>query len=594
MRRAHVSLVALSLAAGLCTIGQAHAQNSQASGLPARGTPAASDIIPCQPSGGSLEGCTAGALAGLSPTAVSLNRFSGIDPTGATDSTAAIQAAINTGQSLTCDGVYKVSATLAAAGTANWGQMLIGAAASGGGAAANRCVFKPASGFTGFVLSEGTSSSYQPGMVIENVTFDLTNVADAATNGAINQQGVYAAQYINVSVVNDGSSKRAWLFNNGAELSSMYDCQGNILDFEGVSGGSPSNPTTINVNAHNGNQVIMSWTNGIRIRGGAFQNGSGSPTHFSISNSGDIDINTDVEGSGTYVAFANFTYGVRLHSELGGFSGTYYTGTPGTDSELEDDLPGYQSYSNTMRTWGYDRLNNHGASAVSSYLSGATGADYLVEIGRASAEHVWGVASATNDVMQGTSAGDMVLEGLTSGASLWIAADQNANSINIQLSATGINVRGGTGAAVFLGGLTTGYFSATGGQVKPASDGQMLTFENAAGTGLEVITTSATPASSVHSFVNGTQVNGYTNNGSTLAWTAKAASGTVAAGAELYPGGGTTSAPVIQSAAGLLAGTGNPASGLGMNGDFYFRGDCTHGTSDCVWHKESGAWVDLN
>jgi hypothetical protein len=65
---------------------------------------------------------------------------------------------------------------------------------------------------------------------------------------------------------------------------------------------------------------------------------------------------------------------------------------------------------------------------------------------------------------------------------------------------------------------------------------------------------------------------------------------TVSAKAEVYPGtGGAT-----QATGGLLAGTGNPASGVGSNGDFYFRTDCTHGSSNCVWHKEAGAWADVS
>ena len=60
--------------------------------------------------------------------------------------------------------------------------------------------------------------------------------------------------------------------------------------------------------------------------------------------------------------------------------------------------------------------------------------------------------------------------------------------------------------------------------------------------------------------------------------------------AQVYPGTGSAS----QSAGGLLAGTGNPGASVGNNGDFYFRTDCTHGTSNCTWHKEGGTWQDLN
>jgi len=64
----------------------------------------------------------------------------------------------------------------------------------------------------------------------------------------------------------------------------------------------------------------------------------------------------------------------------------------------------------------------------------------------------------------------------------------------------------------------------------------------------------------------------------------------ISATSEIYPGTGSAT----QASGGLLAGAGNPGSGVGSNGDFYYRIDCIHASSDCVWHKESGGWVDLN
>jgi hypothetical protein len=69
-----------------------------------------------------------------------------------------------------------------------------------------------------------------------------------------------------------------------------------------------------------------------------------------------------------------------------------------------------------------------------------------------------------------------------------------------------------------------------------------------------------------------------------------ASGASVSSTTEVYPGTGSAA----QTAAGLLAGTGNPGAGVGNNGDFYFRADCIHGFSDCVWHKESGSWYDVN
>jgi hypothetical protein len=60
---------------------------------------------------------------------------------------------------------------------------------------------------------------------------------------------------------------------------------------------------------------------------------------------------------------------------------------------------------------------------------------------------------------------------------------------------------------------------------------------------------------------------------------------------QMYPGTGGSGS---QTGGGWLANTGNPASSVGNNGDLYMRTDCTHGSFDCIWHKESGIWQDLN
>jgi hypothetical protein len=97
MRSANVSLVALAVAAGLWTIGQAAptaAQDQQAAGLPARGTPAATDIIPCQPVGSTLKACTVGALEGAATVGAVVVTAYGAACDGLTDDHVAVAAAI--------------------------------------------------------------------------------------------------------------------------------------------------------------------------------------------------------------------------------------------------------------------------------------------------------------------------------------------------------------------------------------------------------------------------------------------------------------------------------------------------------------------
>src|SRR5271165_6500799 len=83
------------------------AANSPASGLGARGALAGTDLIPVQPNGSAnLLSAYASDIKKYALT--SIDTF-GADPTGVTDSTTAIQTALNSGQSLTCNGVYKTS-----------------------------------------------------------------------------------------------------------------------------------------------------------------------------------------------------------------------------------------------------------------------------------------------------------------------------------------------------------------------------------------------------------------------------------------------------------------------------------------------------
>jgi hypothetical protein len=56
----------------------------------------------------------------------------------------------------------------------------------------------------------------------------------------------------------------------------------------------------------------------------------------------------------------------------------------------------------------------------------------------------------------------------------------------------------------------------------------------------------------------------------------------------MYPG---TPAGVDQASAGLFAGLGAPNNANGNNGDFYFRGDGSSGTS--IYMKRSGSWVGI-
>lgn len=43
----------------------------------------------------------------------------------------------------------------------------------------------------------------------------------------------------------------------------------------------------------------------------------------------------------------------------------------------------------------------------------------------------------------------------------------------------------------------------------------------------------------------------------------------------------------------VIFGTGVPSSGVGSNGNFFFRTDGTQAGNSVIYHKESGSWVAL-
>ncbi len=272
-----LALAASALAA--CVSGQpALASNIPVSGLPARGTPATTDMVPVLPVGAtSLQQTTAGALLALGSggSGVNLNGFSGVDPTGATDSTTAIQAAINTGQSLSCNGLYKISATLTLTTTANHGQQIsgLGPTSSLGTPTTNRCVFQPTSALTGAVFTiDGTPvGAYLQGWGFENLTVDMTNMTDVATNIAFDQIQAFDGHYTNVRVINYGINKLSWQFLSGSYTTLLSNVQGGQINFQGTAFSNEA--TTITVVNSDITGFTHDYFNGVSFVGGAIQRG---------------------------------------------------------------------------------------------------------------------------------------------------------------------------------------------------------------------------------------------------------------------------------------------------------------------------------
>jgi hypothetical protein len=404
-----------------------------ASGSPPIG---AGTVFPCIPST-ALDGCTGSQLI-----AYVNNGPIGADPTGSADSTSALQTWLNAGApgKIPC-GVYKTTATLNIELALNNGQQVYGSGSGSAPLQTGGCytVIRPTSAVTKTLVIDGTPfGGFIQGFGLHSLVFDLTNLSDVSTSVAINQVQAFDVMYDRVRVISDGVNKRAWLFTAGAYTTTLLNTQGNILDFEGAS--SSNGVTTITVLNHDGFQVITNWANSLKFLGGAYQ---GAGTHFSLTNTADVEIATDVEGSGTYLALSNASF-IRSYAALGGMAPgfTEMTGVCNFNCVIWDTSANSYNYVTGLTT-GEITLNNAGSrlnNNRSSFLSGAANQLQYLYVGRTAGESVYGVAGVANDLVAGTAPGDTVVGAYATGESTWVIA---AGAAVAKLTSTAFMIQSG-------------------------------------------------------------------------------------------------------------------------------------------------------
>ena len=480
--------------------------------LTARGAVQAADLVPILPVAGTvLQSATAASLrtyvlAGAgAQTGLVVITPSG-DATGAAD-TAAIQAALNTGANVYLSpGLYYTNATLNITTTAQHGQRLYGAGATSSTGLGSGTTIRPTAAVTTAILIDGTGfGGYLQSFAVDDLTLDMTNMTDVATNAAIKQVQAFDGRYSRVRIINSGTNKRAWLFNAGAYTTTLHDCVGQFVEATGIS--TANGVTTLTFINFDGNQLYLTYAVNIRVYGGAFQ-GTGT-TKFRLRFAAAIHLETDVEGTGVFLDVDASVNALWSRCELQGFSGTYMTGAPGPSGMLLDQQVNYNTYPFSLNVGSF-KFNNQGVAGSSTILSGGAGASYYLTVGRTGIDAFMGVAAAPNDWVGGTVAGDAVIASWGASSTLFLAGNQIPNA---KVNAAGFHT---LGAGVLKQGAVI---------IQPTADTDVLTVRNAAGTIVFDIATNASAGNNLLHAVNGANLIGWSDGFVTQTFNIDAGSG---------------------------------------------------------------------
>lgn len=308
--------------------------------------------------------------------------------------------------------------------------------------------------------------------------------------------------------------------------------------------------TTITVLNHDGNNVQANYANNLKFEGGSYQ---GSETRFHLRDGCDFKIATDVEGTGTYLNVDNTVNFLRTEAELQGFTGTYVAGTPGNSAQLWDQRTSFNTYPANI-SWGQIQLNNQGAAAINSFQSGSASATSDLRIGRSGTDALIGASAGANSYVSGDAAGDLVIETVNA-TNIWIAAGQVPSA---KATPTGFNTYGsGTLTQAIVNTVTLNAQIVT---IKPGTDGQALTLENAAGHAFALSYSAATLASSYLAIGGGAKIQFFSDTGfSDQTAIIDAATGIITTTTGHFAVDGTQVVGAQQT--GWTAGTGTPAKG---------------------------------
>ncbi|HEV2364030.1 MAG TPA: hypothetical protein VGS12_07510 [Caulobacteraceae bacterium] len=619
--------------------------------LPAAAALAGTEAVPVVQSGLTRQ-TTTGAIANLTASLTNALTFGGIDPTGATDSTAGLQAAISSGSSLFLPcGIYVISANLKIDAAINDGQMIVGAGSTDAGeSGACKTIIRPTSAVTNaFKINGADFGGYVQNLAIRDLAVDMVNMP-SGSNGFYEAQA-YDVAYSNVRVVSapPSSGSNSWYFAPGAFLTQMRDCAGGSVTWSASGTNDPRETTIVNCDLQS---IQATYASNLTFVGGGIASSyySGLPVIWVPAGSANTPVGL-TNSAGIYLfivdELANTADVNLIGADIGansGFPSTYNDGTHGS-------LPAYAAiqlnaavetlltdptfvnlylYDPTRSTTFFGAHASGGSADIfgaptwltntlRGYPPNGVGQSFLIDPGSGYADFA-----------------GLTLQPLSSGADggVFTILNQAGTGLLVFNTATGVlqlennagwtaySDSGATKTTALSGGILSGYaaglqtynlYSSTGlGSfaalqlriLSGGSDGQLLNIYNLAGSNLLDFDTSLR----LLQIENGAGLTLYSDGGTTptLAangatgllqgltgagetWRANSAAGTFSTTNEIYPG---TTAGAEQSASGWLESTGAPSTG-GANGDFAIRSDGVMGSLTTFYHKEGGSWVSL-
>ena len=435
-------------------------------------------------------------------------RVYGVTCNGTTDDTAALQAAINSGQAIQLPpGTCKTSATLTISppqsGMSVLGAHRLGSFGNGSGAT----TIKPTSsvsiaiGFTGTAVS---TSGYLTNVTLSDLSIDMANMSEGTV--AIQEILTWGDTLSNIQVINYGNSKRTLDMLHGAYGTVATNLWGSSVFCYGAGGGLPGgDPTTLTLinpgitelNQENcasvttvGGAVQPNYVAGVTtvqyIAPGSLTNLLGFyPTTTALwAYTGGTD-------NGLYIALGSYAYNAQDFSSIG------------TDWEIATPPPATCSI--TGSSWAYGTYNDgtHGcapvvmvANDIEFFVQGCI-FDNPIFAGEYLHQPQVGGGCDVRGFPQGTSSLNMsTRKNIFSGrVDIW-----NAQPLYLYSDA-GVTQTG-------LIDASTGAFTLRGGTFRPATDGTYLAFQDAAGDLVGYVNTNVSAAAAILAFPNFIASNG--------------------------------------------------------------------------------------